>query len=272
MCVFYRGVLFTVILVCLMARPSTTAAQSEAPATTFSLIPALVEKDTPRGAFIPLSFTLRNLSSISQAVKVMVKDFSANGTSGAIKFTPSESGSFAASKWVRLDQDSLLLGAGEAVTVPATLIVPADAEPGGHYAAIIFEQVPENGGATDSSSVQFKTRLTALLFLKVPGEIVEAGKLLGLQSGGKCSEVICGFSVPQVLANGPVPFSFVFTNTGNVHVRARPEARGPGRRTGQLRAGAVHRGGGQPCASQVLGQNPRRDRARSRHWRWGGRL
>jgi hypothetical protein len=59
------------------------------------------------------------------------------------------------------------------------------------------------------------------LFLTVDGDVVEAGQILGATPGSQCSAVVCGFKVPEFVDKGPIPFSFIFNNTGNVHVRPK---------------------------------------------------
>jgi hypothetical protein len=105
-------------------------------------------------------------------------------------------------------------------TVTATIAVPLNAEPGGHYASVLFEQMVQDV-PSQRSHVSVAARLASLLFLTVSGNVVEAGQILGATPGSPCSAVVCGFKAPKFVDHGPVPFSFIFNNTGNVHVRPK---------------------------------------------------
>jgi hypothetical protein len=80
----------------------------------------------------------------------------------------------------------------------------------------MIQDIPSN-----QSLVAVAALLAALMFITVDGEVREAGQILGATSGSKCTGLVCGFSAPKFLDKGPVPFKFIFTNTGNVHVRPK---------------------------------------------------
>src|SRR5690606_6649019 len=63
--------------------------------------------------------------------------------------------------------------------------------------------------------------MTALVYFTVSGDSIEAGQILGAQDGEKCSAVVTGLDVASFFDRGPVAFSFIFNNTGNIHVRPK---------------------------------------------------
>ena len=58
-----------------------------------------------------------------------------------------------------------------------------------------------------------------MLFITVRGDNIEQGQVLGASTAGTCSGLACSFKTAAFREWGPVPFSFNFENTGNVHVR-----------------------------------------------------
>src|SRR5690606_2559111 len=99
--------------------------------------------------------------------------------------------------------------------------VPDNAEPGGHYGSILFEQIIPQPTSGKNSEVQVATRMVSLVYFTVSGDIIEAGQVLGATDGDNSTAVVCGLSVAKFFDHGPVPFEFLFTNTGNVHVRPK---------------------------------------------------
>lgn len=187
---------------------------------TFTVSPALVDQKLQRGQKMDITITLFNHSGTAQAFRAYVKDFSAKGLDGEVTFGDESTSTYAASSWVTLDQPSIVLPPDGHEDVTATIAVPLNAEPGGHYASVLFEQMIQDL-PSDRSHVTVAARLASLLFLTVQGNVVEAGQILGATPGSPCSAVVCGFKAPTFVDHGPVPFSFIFNNTGNVHVRPK---------------------------------------------------
>lgn len=187
---------------------------------TFSITPAMIDRQVDPGDTFEYKLTLINKSNSPQPFKAYTKNFAAKNLDGQITFGDEDITSYAAATWIELDQPSILLPPQGQQEVVATVRVPTNAEPGGHYASILFEQMVQDV-PSKSSHVAVAARLAALVFLTVSGEVREAGQILGATPGSKCSAVVCGFQAPKFLDVGPVPFKFIFNNTGNVHVRPK---------------------------------------------------
>ncbi len=211
--------LLPLLSTCLLVYSSTVVKAASEP-VTFTITPAITDRHVKPGDTFTLTLRLTNKSNIPQALRAYTKNFAANGLEGGITFGDDNITSYTASTWISLDQPSLVLPPDGHQDIAATVTVPKNAEPGGHYASILFEQMIQNL-PSETSHVQVAARLTSLLFLTVDGDVIEAGQILGATPGSQCSAVVCGFKAPRFLDKGPVPFSFIFNNTGNVHVRPK---------------------------------------------------
>lgn len=116
---------------------------------------------------------------------------------------------FSLAKWIKLDKTQIKFSPQDEQNITFSVQVPADAEPGGHYGAIVVSSQPnqetieaKNVGA----GVVFGHRVAALVFVNAGGEVKEEGKILSF--------------IPnrRIYDKPPVEFSVRFSNTGNVHL------------------------------------------------------
>lgn len=196
------------------------AAADDPNTATFTISPALIDKKVNPGDSFETTITIINRTDTPQPMRVYTKNFAAQNLEGEITFGDEDITSYAAASWITLDQPSILLEPKGSVDVKAMVSVPKNAEPGGHYASVLFEQMIQDA-PSQTSHVAIAARLAALMFITVSGDVREAGQVLGARPGSKCSAIVCGFTAPKFLDKGPVPFSFIFDNTGNVHVRPK---------------------------------------------------
>jgi len=109
--------------------------------------------------------------------------------------------------WFKLSQKEILLLPHQAVIVPFTVTVPKAAIPGGYYTAIFWQTQPNNTDLANKSSIN--SRVGTLVFLKVKGEVVEAGQLLDFSPTIKQS----------VFWQLPINFVTRFENSGTIHLQ-----------------------------------------------------
>lgn len=108
-------------------------------------------------------------------------------------------------QWIKLSDDPVFIPAEKGGEIPFTITVPKNAEPGGHYAAILIgtQPIADRG---DGSVVTVSSYISTLLFVKITGEITEKGS-------------IREFSTEKNLYSTPnASFKLRFENTGNVHL------------------------------------------------------
>jgi hypothetical protein len=154
-----------------------------------------------------------NAYDVSYAPQVV--DFEAQGETGIGKFVPLiesfanepvQTGSLGS--WIEVSKDPIFVKAGSSGDIPFTVRVPENADPGGHYAAIMIGPY-EGENAAKGSNMKINSFVTSLLFVRIKGEIIESGRIREFSSEKAL------YQVPE--AN----FTLRFENTGNTHLQPK---------------------------------------------------
>lgn len=171
-------------------------------AQALTISPARAELTADPGETISDSFLLINEQNTDQTFYTSVENFESQGETGTPNFTASKEG---LPTWIKVEE-KVVLKKGERVKIPYTVTVPADADAGGHFAAIFLSTVPP---ALGEGEVSVGAKVGMLVLLKVTGSIKEQG---GLKS----------FIIKEdkkVLTSLPVEFIYRFENAGNDRVK-----------------------------------------------------
>ena len=169
------------------------------------LAPAKVEIEATPGNVIRDRIILLNDSEQTVTYYSSVEKFEAQGESGTPNFVPADSG---LSTWTEVPE-SVTLAPNESREVTYTIQIPADAEPGGHFAAIFWSTLSPD--AVDGGQVLIGTKSGVLLLVRVAGDFAEEGGVIefGPLSGGR------------IVSTLPTRFYYRFQNDGGD--RLRPE-------------------------------------------------
>lgn len=174
--------------------------------TTLSIIPPKFELFANPGDIITETIRVRNDSAIPQTYGVLVEDFSSSGEEGKVVLEEGEDDSqYSLKKWIELSSTSLVIQPGEETVFPFTVSVPNSAEPGGHYASILF-QIGGTGAVEDQSVTSVQHRVGSLVLLRTSGNVIEQAS-------------IETFKAPAYSRKGPVTFSLRIKNEGTTHIR-----------------------------------------------------
>ena len=120
-------------------------------------------------------------------------------------------------KWITLPEMGFPLKMGETKKVTVTITAPEGAEPGGKYASILFFKKP----VISTTTVTVVSRVASLLLINVSGDL-------------KLSGEIERFELPaEQKSDETIPFSVVFKNTGNIHVRPAGDVKIVDKNTGK---------------------------------------
>ncbi len=114
--------------------------------------------------------------------------------------------------YIQIPHMEFTLNYMERATIPVTVSIPLDAEPGGRYGSVLisivsFDQNLNDISGTTPTSV-IVSRIGTLFFISVPGSIDVHGELIAFET----------ISNKQLFTSGPINFELVFENTGSLHL------------------------------------------------------
>ncbi len=111
--------------------------------------------------------------------------------------------------WVKLPYDKASIASGDVLRVNFKVNVPKDAQPGGRYVAIIFEQTGQiSQSSADESVSLISPRIVGLLSIRVNGPVIE-------------SSFVNVFKTPKFLEFGKIPVYFEILNKGGYHINPK---------------------------------------------------
>ena len=193
----------------LIALPGIGSAQERALSVTVT--PPLFQLTIGPGETWTSVLKVINNNPYAVTYYAQILDFEAHGELGKGDVVPvadlsEEALSHSLARWVTITDDPIVIPAGTSGEVPFTVTVPTQAEPGGHYAAILIGTQPDlaSGGGP---RVAVSSYVTSLLFVRIQGDVDERGR-------------IREFLTPKSLYQSPqADFVLRFENVGNVHLR-----------------------------------------------------
>ena len=121
-----------------------------------------------------------------------------------------ESKNYTLSSWVTFSQPFVRIAKNEIQLVEVTIAAPSEAEPGGHYGAVLFSTEKPSLDGDEPGKVGVVGLVGTLLLASVPGDLVE--KL-----------DIDQFGAPFITFAPPFNTSVTFKNSGNIHLKPTGE-------------------------------------------------
>ncbi len=177
----------------------------------FVVGPGKTELQLEPGDSTVINLTVTNRMGVDKTFKFTTEDFKgSNNSEETVVLLGNDRGPYSLKDYITFDSDTVTLKHGQRVTVPLTIKVPYDAQPGGLYGAVLVQTVSKKADKDISSNTAnaLVTRVGTLFFVKVPGPT---------KTEGSISE----FYIPgnrKFLTTGPVKFNIQFKNTGNVYL------------------------------------------------------
>lgn len=202
------AIIFVILIIPGLSQPVLAAAG-------FELRPSKVELTLFPGEQARRELLITNQTALTVQVGVSVEDFVAGqDPSEPIRLLEAETNPYSLRPFLTPLSRSLTLTPGESVSVPVLISLPAVASPGGLYGAVILSFDPV--GSPIGSPTSARSRLGALFFVRVAGEVKEEGKLVGF---GQLSRRA---------------FHLDYANTGNVYLNPYGQLTIINRLTGQI--------------------------------------
>lgn len=175
--------------------------------------PAKLELAAAPGTTQEFAVNVRNLGHGAETMNVYFNDYSIKANNDFVFRKPGHY-SYSCSNWLATDTPAMTVPSGQTVVKVFRLSVPADAEPGGHYGVIFFEQAPAAGKAP----VAARPRIGSLVMVTIPGEIVREGRIKDVKVTSTWFWPTRGL---PLLPKRRVAARVVFQNSGNVHLTVK---------------------------------------------------
>lgn len=174
-------------------------------AQALTLVPPSLEFGTAAGQTLRTSIKLYNEGADAVVLYTSTANFTAKDEAGTptFDFNPPDQDLAA---WIKTDPTQLTLAPGDRREVAVAITVPANADPGGHYAAVFFGTQPL---AIKGGQIGVASKVGTLVILRVEGAVREFATV-------KEFSIIGGTST---FAHPPVSFNLRIANEGNVHLR-----------------------------------------------------
>jgi len=174
-------------------------------AAGIGISPVTFEISGNPGEVIENNIKVFNPTDATVGVKMEVEDIAPTGEEGFVMVEPPETETYSLARWITAEPQEFDLAPGGEQFVKFTLIIPENAEPGGHYGTVLAgTKAIVGNGATGALLTQ---RVGALVLLTVPGLAKEELVVKEFKATSTYSEY------------GPIIFVAKFENLGSVHVK-----------------------------------------------------
>jgi len=168
------------------------------PSLPFSLKPG----DKTEGQLALINDSNTDITFTISAFDMIVQDD--KGTPEVLPAGTIMNNKYAASSWIGVDSPTLRVLAHTRETLRYYVQVPADAGPGGHYAAIVYR--PAKIEAAKGSGAAINQQLATLVYFDVAGPIKESAQ-------------VKRFVAPGFSEYGPIKLTTEIANYGDTHIK-----------------------------------------------------
>ncbi len=178
--------------------------------------PAKVEVTLSAGEERSVMFTVSNGTGEPLRARVSFEDIAAKNQGSAIddsvRLLGEASGAHSLKETLNVTQTSFEIQTGKEIGIPITIRIPKGAEPGGKYGSVVFHFSKITEAGNPETNVSLESRIAALLYVRISGEVLEEGKLaaFGLFNNAQTTKS------PTILE--PLRMQVAYQNTGSVHL------------------------------------------------------
>lgn len=175
----------------------------------FVLEPAKIEIFLDPGASRTETLRITNRTDGQRTFSIDVEDFQGSrDIAQTVELLGEQTGPYSLKDYITPEIETFTLEPKQQIILDVTVDIPEDADPGGLYGSILVSSVSK--GTINGNGVAAVSRLGALLFVRVSGDVVEDGYLKELRiAGGKRF-----FTNAEDLTS----FELYFENNGSVHL------------------------------------------------------
>ncbi len=201
------GLIYLVISFGLILSAKMIFAQQQQTIRTITIVPPSVDSKSDPGDKKEGILKVVNSSDQPLTFKAQVKDFVVEDTVGTPHILPDNtlSKKYSASSWIAVVPDTFTIQPGKTQQLNYYLQVPADARPGGHYAAIVYE--PQELIGVQGTGTGVETHVGTLFYVRVNGTIVENATVKKFVAD------------PSIAEYGPATIKTQIINYSDSHIR-----------------------------------------------------
>ncbi len=198
-----KNKLHAALSILLLAGLIAGSAYAQLSQVSISVSPTVFELSANPGDTLKESFRIVNGTDQAITLKAKAENFTAEGEEGGVNLTEDDT-SYSLASWITVSPTDVTVPARGSQFFDFTINVPANAEPGGHFGAVIVSTKAvdvQNTGASVSQEAG------PLILLSVSGDIVEQARIVDFKAAKSFWE------------SGPVVLETRVENGGNVHFR-----------------------------------------------------
>lgn len=151
---------------------------------------------------------VENSTDKEEKISVSTRNFTARGEEGSVEFTD-QSYAFALASWMKVSPASAVVPAHGTAKFTVTMTAPTNAEPGGHFASVVFGTTPSK--LSGGSGAAVAQEVASLFLVRIPGDVKEEAMVESFNTNQSFYEF------------GPVSFDTRVKNNGLVHVKPEGE-------------------------------------------------
>lgn len=173
---------------------------------TITIVPPTVKKTLDPGAKTEGVMKVINDSNETLTFAVSVQDYVVIDKKGTPNILPPNTlnGKYSAASWIGVTPDTFTIEPHQKQTLNYYLQIPADASPGGHYAAVVYAPTTP-GERMQTSGASVRTQTGTLFYIDVNGDVMEKAKVVN-------------FLANSFQEYGPVKISTEIQNMGDLHI------------------------------------------------------
>jgi len=179
---------------------------------SYTVSPTIYDMTANPGQVFRSTLRIINTNSFDLHLYVDAQDFIPKEEDGIPQFLPpgaTSAGQSTLAQWVSAEKE-ITIAAEQTYELPFVVSVPADAAPGGHFAALMIGTKPVKGGE-NNNDVQTAQTISSLMFLRVTGDIREQSTIRSFRT------------TDYFLSKPEAVFELRIENKGNVHVQPQGE-------------------------------------------------
>lgn len=172
---------------------------------TFTISPPVIELEVAPGESKEGTLKIINDGSTSLNFDTSIRDFIVEDNIGTPKILPPNtlSNKYSGASWIGIYPTQVYVSPKQSTTYSYYVQVPADARPGGRYAAVLY--TPTNPTGVTDTGAAVNTSVGSLFYITVKGPVTEKA-------------TVTEFNTKKLWETGPVTLNTLIKNESDIHI------------------------------------------------------